>query len=151
MATHSSILAWKIPWTEEPSRLQSVGSQRVGHYWATSLHFTSGHNGEGGWLSDLKVCHLALVCVYAQLLDVVHQVPLSGRFSKQDYRSGLSCPPPGDLLHPGSNQHLCCPLLCRWILHCWNTGSAMNTNVDFYQSSYALVDCNLLWVIPLMF
>ena len=31
MATHSSTLAWKIPWTEEPSRLQSMGSQRVGH------------------------------------------------------------------------------------------------------------------------
>ena len=30
-ATHSSILAWKIPWTEEPDRLQSMGSQRVGH------------------------------------------------------------------------------------------------------------------------
>ena len=31
METHSSILAWKIPWTEEPRRLQSMGSQRVGH------------------------------------------------------------------------------------------------------------------------
>ena len=31
MATHSSILAWKIPWTEEPGRLQSMGSQRVVH------------------------------------------------------------------------------------------------------------------------
>ena len=31
IATHSGILAWKIPWTEEPGRLQSVGSQRVGH------------------------------------------------------------------------------------------------------------------------
>ena len=31
MATHSSILAWRIPWTEEPSRLQSMGSQRVEH------------------------------------------------------------------------------------------------------------------------
>ena len=31
MATHSSILAWKIPWTEEPGRLQSMGSQRVRH------------------------------------------------------------------------------------------------------------------------
>ena len=31
MATHSSILAWSIPWTEEPGRLQSMGSQRVGH------------------------------------------------------------------------------------------------------------------------
>ena len=31
MATYSSILAWRIPWTEEPGRLQSVGSQRIGH------------------------------------------------------------------------------------------------------------------------
>ena len=31
MATHSSILAWEIPWTEEPDGLQSMGSQRVGH------------------------------------------------------------------------------------------------------------------------
>ena len=31
MATHSSILVWKIPWTEDPGRLQSMGSQRVGH------------------------------------------------------------------------------------------------------------------------
>ena len=37
MATHSSVLAWKIPWTEEPDRLQSTGSKRVGHDWATSL------------------------------------------------------------------------------------------------------------------
>ena len=39
MVTHSSILAWRIPWTEEPGRLQSMGSQRVGHNWATSLSF----------------------------------------------------------------------------------------------------------------
>ena len=37
MAPHSSTLAWKIPWTEEPGRLQSMGLQRVGHDWATSL------------------------------------------------------------------------------------------------------------------
>ena len=37
MAIHSSTIAWKIPWTEEPGRLQSMGSQRVGHNWATSL------------------------------------------------------------------------------------------------------------------
>ena len=36
MVTHSSILAWRIPWTEKPGRLQSMGSQRVGHDWATS-------------------------------------------------------------------------------------------------------------------
>ena len=37
MAIHSSTIASKIPWTEEPSRLQSMGSQRVGHNWVTSL------------------------------------------------------------------------------------------------------------------
>ena len=37
MATHSSTLAWKIPWTEERGRLQSMGSRRVGHNLATSL------------------------------------------------------------------------------------------------------------------
>ena len=37
MAPHSSTLAWKIPWTEEPGRLQSLGSLRVVHDWATSL------------------------------------------------------------------------------------------------------------------
>ena len=40
MAIHSSTIAWKISWTEEPGRLQSIGSQRVRHDWATSLHFT---------------------------------------------------------------------------------------------------------------
>ena len=34
MATHSSILAWRIPWTEEPGRLQSIGSQRADHHWS---------------------------------------------------------------------------------------------------------------------
>ena len=37
MAPHSSTLAWKIPWMEEPGRLQSMGSRRVRHNWATSL------------------------------------------------------------------------------------------------------------------
>ena len=44
MAPHSSTLAWQIPWTEEPGRLQSMGSQRVGYDWATSLsRFTFTH------------------------------------------------------------------------------------------------------------
>ena len=38
MATHSSILAWRIPWTEEPSGLQSIGLQRVGHDWETKTY-----------------------------------------------------------------------------------------------------------------
>ena len=49
MATHSSTLAWIIPWTEEPGRLRSTGSQRVGHDWATSL---SKWTGMGEFNSD---------------------------------------------------------------------------------------------------
>ena len=39
MAPHSSTLAWKIPWTEEPGRLQSIGSRRVGHNFTFTFHF----------------------------------------------------------------------------------------------------------------
>ena len=38
MTTHSSSLAWEIPWMEEPGELQSMGLQRVGHDWATFIH-----------------------------------------------------------------------------------------------------------------
>ena len=47
MAPHSSTLAWKIPWTEEPGRLQSMRSLRVGHDWATSLWLFTSCIGEG--------------------------------------------------------------------------------------------------------
>ena len=47
MATHFSILAWRIPWTEELDRLQSMGSQRVGHDWAPNAHMQGPH-GVGG-------------------------------------------------------------------------------------------------------
>ena len=45
MAPDSSTLAWKIPWMEEPGELQSMGSLRVGHDWATSLSCTGKGNG----------------------------------------------------------------------------------------------------------
>ena len=46
-ATHSSTVAWRIPWAEEPGRLQSKGLRRVGHDWATSLSFSLSWIGEG--------------------------------------------------------------------------------------------------------
>ena len=44
MATYSSILAWRIPWAEEPGQLQSMGLQRVGHNWVTNTHILHPHN-----------------------------------------------------------------------------------------------------------
>ena len=71
MAPHSSTIAWKIPWTEEPGRLKSMGSLRVGHNWMTSLSlFTFMHwkrkwqptpvflPGESQGLGSLVGCHL---------------------------------------------------------------------------------------------
>ena len=49
MATHSSTLAWKIPWMEEPGRLQSMGSLRVGHDWTTSLSLFTFMHWRGKW------------------------------------------------------------------------------------------------------
>ena len=51
MATHSSILAWRIPWTERPGGLQSMGSKRVGHY-CVSNTFT--FNTVLGTIGDIK-------------------------------------------------------------------------------------------------
>ena len=47
MATHSSTIAWKTPWAEEPGRLQSMGSWRVRRDWATHFHFSLSCTGEG--------------------------------------------------------------------------------------------------------
>ena len=76
MAVQSSILAWKIPWTKEPGRLQSMALQRVRHAWVTELNTTHHRlrlrvlyilrlmqtNRDG-----LVVCHLSLNFVYALL------------------------------------------------------------------------------------
>ena len=58
MATHSSTLAWRIPWMEEPGGLQSMGLQRLRHDWATSLpsHLMKGDNYSQYWVRDELVC-----------------------------------------------------------------------------------------------
>ena len=59
MATHSHILAWKIPWTEEPGGLQSIGLQRVGHDRATTMQthlaaFRKGWNTQQSYQQCLR-------------------------------------------------------------------------------------------------
>ena len=130
MATPSSILAWRIPWTEDPGRLLSTGSQRVGHDWVTSLSFTFLHN-----ICILALCSGSIIakqvyprcdyCYYkwVKFISKMHfwaymympvcsvasnslqsyglqparlLYPCMG-FSRQEYWSGLPCPPPADL------------------------------------------------------
>ena len=52
IATHSSILVWRIPWMEEPGRLQSKRSQRVGHSWVTNTFTLSSGRWDEGWVSE---------------------------------------------------------------------------------------------------
>ena len=88
MAMHSSPLAWKIPWTEEPGGLQPMGSQRVGHDWATpvslsdvykiwyillTLHFKiisnvlESHKNRTETHQLLTLCHIYFVTIYPHI------------------------------------------------------------------------------------
>ena len=71
MAPHSSTLAWRIPWTEEPGGLQSMGSQRVGQNWVTSLSISFSCTGEGNgnplrysWLENPRDSGAGWAAVY---------------------------------------------------------------------------------------
>ena len=89
MATHSSILAWKVPWMEEPGRLQSMGSQRVGNDRVTSLSF---------FLSFLHPCKIRLL--------VISQSEYMGVPTKS-LQSCLTLFDPMDYSPPGSSVREC--------------------------------------------
>ena len=67
MATHSSTLAWKIPWMEEPRRLQSMGSQRAGHDWATSLSYFISFLDNDDLYSRLWICFMYKSCILEKI------------------------------------------------------------------------------------
>ena len=88
-ANHSSTLAWKIPWAEEPGSLQSMGLQRVGHDWATSLSLSVLSNSMTPW-------------------TVTHQAFLSIGFPRQEYLNRLRFPLLGDLPKPRDRTGVSC-------------------------------------------
>ena len=141
MATHSSVLAWRVPGTGEPGGLQSMGSHRVGHDWSdltaaaavllisdfssvssVSFQFSKYLCNQHFILSvELLVFYktlieplgVVIVFLLAKLLQLCQtlrnsvvwtaacQATLSMRFSRQEYWSGLPCPPPRDLPDAG--------------------------------------------------
>ena len=72
MATHSSVLAWRVPWAEEPGGLQSMGSQRAGHEWVANTFTFS-----------LFVCfvHIELLSSLLMLSSAVFRLPLNMFFT----------------------------------------------------------------------
>ena len=72
LATHSSVLAWRIPWTEEPGGLQYMRSQRIGHDWSDVAQHL-GRDGEThSWWKCACVCVCVLKCV---CVDWLHRPP----------------------------------------------------------------------------
>ena len=115
MATHSRILAWKMPWTKEPGGLQSMGSQRVTHDWATNTH-SEWINSQ--WL-NLMLTNTGLL---GRLLPpksdgVSEDYPLAQ--SHSGWGSGLShqqgCHPPSPPNHKGMSNRSGCRILITLI------------------------------------
>ena len=89
MATHSSILVWKIPWTEEPGRLPSMGSQRVQHDWS---NLASSIGGICSWMLQLLLLllsHFSRVRLCAAPEMAAHQAPHP--WDSPGKNSGVGC------------------------------------------------------------
>ena len=99
MATHSSILDWRIPCTGEPGRLQSMGLQRVRHDWATNTHFRS------FWRIS-SVQSLSRVQLFATPWIAARLASLSITISQSSLRLTSI-----ESVMPSSHLTLCCPLL----------------------------------------
>ena len=80
---HSSILTWEIPWTEEPGGIQSMGSQRVGHNWATRQQQIGAASDRHFW----KVHRILLVLREAGEVKPLSPLPLLGMLLLQSYSS----------------------------------------------------------------
>ena len=131
MATHSNTLAWKIPWTEEPGRLQSMGLQRVGHDWVTSLSLSLSHDS----LSKSKGRPV--------LSDSLWPHGLYGPWKSpgQEYWSGYPFPSPGIFPTRRSNpgllhcwrilyqlSHKGSPRILEWVAYPFSSGSSLARN-----------------------
>ena len=91
MATHSSTLAWKILWTEEPGRLLSTGSQRVGRNWVTSLTHSLTHSF---WTCELDSPGGRVWCPNNHILERKWISAVQRPYSNHKHVSGAqgSCP-----------------------------------------------------------
>ena len=129
-ASHSSILAWRISWTEEPGRLQSMGSQRVGHDWTTNTSSVgpqtpvSTEGYEEGQVIHACVCAWCGVCVCVYVLVTV--------VSDSLWPHGLK---PTRLLCPWDSPGKNIGVDCHYLLH---DGMQYNPNLIQFSSVQSL-------------
>ena len=134
IATHSSILAWRIPWAEEPGGLQSMGSQRVGYDWATK------HTAQASCRPPIPVPHPALLFYTSVFLSFPCIINISlywiifyffnlassclscSMLGLEALR--LSCPALN--LSSPTRDLACVPYITRWILNHGTTRKVQN-------------------------
>ena len=155
MATYSSLLAWRIPWTEEPGGLQSTGSQRVRHDWVTSLSLSFIPEWSNGFPTFFNLSlnftiksswsepQSAPSLVFADCIDLLHlQVHriLSVKNQKSLRRNGVA------LLVNKSihNEMLGCSFKNDRMISVHFQGKSFNITGAYYP-----VMCILLWKVPL--
>ena len=114
MVTHSSILAWRIPWTEEPGRLQSIGSKRVGHDWVTSHSLCVVLNED--W--NFKSAHRSVLGYYLIKLEVLVTQLCMTLCNPRD------CSPPGSSVHGISQARI-----LEWVAIPFSRGSIFCNNL----------------------
>ena len=122
IATHSSILVWRIPWTEEPGGLQSIASQRVGHDWSDLAHITDlqccvNFCCTAEWISNMCI----YTCIYIYM-SYAWELPV-----------GLGC---GPRIHISNKLHRAA------------TAVLVNTPGVALTYSQSLIQPHLWWVNP---
>ena len=140
MAIHSSTIAWRIRWTEEPGKLQSMGPHRVGHDWSdlvVAVVYSRGNLTQHDAAQLLSRVQLSVTP-----WTVAHQDPLFMAFSRQEYWSGLPFPVPGDLPNPGIElSSLACSALVRWFFTTAPLGKLYNKQyICVYIRAYIFFD-----------
>ena len=161
MAPHSSTLAWKIPWTEEPVRLQSMGLLRVGHNWATSLLLSRVREGNGNplqcsclenprdggawWAAVYGVAQSRTRLKWLSIVSISRSLVSNSLRPHGLKPARLLCPwdSPGKNTGVGCHFFLqgifltqgwsLCLLHCRWVLYHWATREASCTPLPGHE------------------
>ena len=139
MATHSSILAWRIPWTEESGGLQSTGLQRAGHDWATNTHTYLPEKDTIIVIRDgSKSVRILCLCVMGREWDYVHLYKRKWKVNVLVAQSCLTLCDPMDWNSPNKNTGVGCHSLLQGIFLTQVLHSSLLNLLHYRQILYHL-------------